>query len=33
VFEAEGMRQPNDLHLWRQVRDRVADALRFEDTQ
>ncbi|MFL6240068.1 MAG: hypothetical protein ACJ735_11320 [Actinomycetes bacterium] len=30
VFKAEGMVQPYDLHLYRQVRNRVAEALRHE---
>jgi hypothetical protein len=30
VFEAEQMTSPYDLHLYRQVRDRVAEALRSE---
>ena len=27
VFAAEGMSEPYDLHLWREVRDRIAQRL------
>lgn len=30
VFEAEGMELPYDLHLYRQVRDKVTEALLSE---
>jgi hypothetical protein len=33
VFEAEGMQRPYDLHLYRQVRDKVGEAFRLEDRQ
>lgn len=33
VFAAEEMAQPYDQHLYRQVRHRVAEALRREDSR
>jgi hypothetical protein len=30
LFEAERTEKPNDLRLWRQVRDRVAETCRQE---